>query len=239
VRGLVVLGRAARGHAKLKVRQPLPAVLLVTKSRALRERPELLEILADELNVKAVRFVDDPSRYVTFEVKPRFDVLGPKYGPAVQAIARAVRTLDPVQVLRAFDADGRLTLSVDGQEVVLSRDDVEARMHEARGYAAEGAGGEFAVLETDLTPALLQEGQAREVVHQVQTLRKDADLAVDDRIVLHYEGPLDPLLAAHRDYIMRETLAVELRAGLPAGAPARDIRLDGVNIRLSIARRQA
>ena len=238
VRGLVVLGRAARGHAKLKVRQPLPAVLLVTKSRGLRERPELLEILADELNVKAVRFVDDPSRYVTFEVKPRFDILGPKYGAAVQAIARAVRALDPVQVLGAFDADGRLTLSVDGQEVVLSRDDVEARMHEARGYAAEGAGGEFAILETDLTPALLQEGQARELVHQVQTLRRDADLAVDDRIVLHYEGPLDPLLAAHRDYIMRETLTVELRAGLPAGAPARDIRLDGVNIRLSIARRQ-
>ncbi|HEU4798869.1 MAG TPA: DUF5915 domain-containing protein, partial [bacterium] len=97
-----------------------------------------------------------------------------------------------------------------------------------------GAGGEFAILETNLTPELVLEGQARELVHQVQTLRKDADLAVDDRIVLHYDGPLEPVLRAHRDYIMRETLTSELRAGLPSKGTARDVRLDGVNIRLSI-----
>jgi isoleucyl-tRNA synthetase len=234
VRTLVALGRAARGHARIKVRQPLPAVLLVTKSRSLRDHQELLEVLADELNVKEVRFIDDPGRYVTFELKPRFDVLGPKYGAMVQSIARAVRAMDPVETLRALDRDGRLSLSVDGQEVALSRDDIEARLHEARGYAAEGAGGEFAILETDLTPELVLEGQARELVHQVQTLRKDADLAVDDRIVLHYEGPLEPVLRAHRDYIMRETLTSELRAGLPSKGTARDVKLDGVNIRLSI-----
>lgn len=236
VRRLVTLGRAARGHAKVKVRQPLPAVLLVTTSPTLAQRPELLAILADELNVKAVRFVDDPGRYVAFEVKPRFDVLGPKHGAAVQAIARAVRTLDPVATLRALDRDGHLVLSVDGQEVVLSRDDLETRMHEARGYAAEGQGGEFAILETELSAALLLEGQARELVHQVQTLRKAAALAVDDRIVLHYDGALEPVLEAYRDYIMRETLAVDLRRGLPAAAPARDVRLDGENIRLAVMR---
>ncbi len=234
VRTLVALGRAARGHARIKVRQPLPAVLLVTKSRSLRDHQELLEVLADELNVKAVRFVDDPSRYVTFEVKPRFDVLGPKHGAKVQDIARALRAVDPVAALEALRRDGRLTLSVDGQDVVLSHDDIEPRMHETRGYAAEGAGGEFAILETNLTPELVLEGQARELVHQVQTLRKDADLAVDDRIVLHYEGPLEPVLQAHRDYIMRETLTSELRAGLPSKGTAREVRLDGVNIRLSI-----
>ncbi|HEU5298595.1 MAG TPA: class I tRNA ligase family protein, partial [bacterium] len=239
VRGLVVRGRAARGHAKLKVRQPLPAVLLVTKVHSLRKRPELLEILADELNVKAVRFVDDPGRYVSFEVKPRFDVLGPKYGAVVQEIARSLRKVDPGAALQTLERDGRLILAVDNQDVVLSRDDLETRMHEARGYAAEGSGGEFAILETELTPELLLEGQARELVHQVQGLRKEADLAVDDRIVLHYDGAIDPLVAAHRDYIMRETLAVELRAGLPAGAPVHDVRLDGVNIRLTIARRTA
>jgi isoleucyl-tRNA synthetase len=239
VRGLVALGRAARGHARLKVRQPLPAVLLVTKARGLRERGELLEILADELNVKAVRFVDDPSRYVSFEVRPRFEVLGPRYGALVQTIARRIREMNPAGVLRTLERDGGLTLSVDGREVRLSRDDVDARLHEAKGYAAEGAGGEFAILETDLTPDLLLEGQARELVHQVQGMRKEADFAVDDRIVLHYEGPLDPLLAAHRDYIMHETLAVDLRRGLPPDARARAVRLDGVNIRLTIARRSS
>ncbi|HXF81980.1 MAG TPA: class I tRNA ligase family protein [bacterium] len=236
LRQLVALGRAARGRARIKVRQPLPAVLLVTKAQGLRRRPELIEMLADELNVKAVRFVEDPSPYVSFEVKPRFDVLGPKYGGAVQAIARALRQLDPAEVLRTFERDGQLTIALDGRPVTLSRDEVDARLHETRGYAAEGAGGEFAILETVLSPQLLLEGQAREFVHQVQGLRKEAALAVDDRIVVHYEGPLEPLLDAHRDDIMREVLAVELRRGLPAGLPAREVRLDGVRIRLAIAR---
>jgi len=236
VRRLVALGRAARGQAKLKVRQPLPAVLLVTRAGELRQRGELLEILADELNVKAIQFVDDPGRYVTFEVKPRFEVLGPKYGALVQAVAAHLRTVDPGLALQALERDGHLRLSIDGRAIVLSRDDLEIRMHSSRGYAAEGADGEFAILETVLTPELLLEGLARELVHQVQTLRKDENLAVDDRIILHYEGPLQDLLASHREYVMRETLAVELREGLPAGAPAHALRLDGVTVRLSLAR---
>ncbi|MDQ7843231.1 MAG: class I tRNA ligase family protein [Armatimonadota bacterium] len=236
VRRLVTLGRAARGQARLKVRQPLPAVLLVTKSAGLRERADLLDILADELNVKAVRFVDDPGRYVTFEVKPRFEVLGPRYGAVVQAIARQLRTLDPGAALQALARDGRLRLSVDGRDVVLTPEELEIRMQSTRGYAAEGADGEFAILETALTPDLVLEGRARELVHQVQTLRKELNLAVNDRIVLHYEGPLQDLLAAHREYIMRETLTVEVREGVPAGQPARTLQLDGAQVRLALAR---
>jgi len=236
VRRLVALGRAARGQARLKVRQPLPAVLLVTKSARLRERADLIEILADELNVKAVRFVDDPGRYVTFEVKPRFEVLGPRYGAFVQAIARHLRTVDPGVALQTLARHGHLTLSVDGREVVLSGEDLETRLHSTRGYAAEGADGEFAILETLLTPDLVLEGQARELVHQVQTLRKEAELAVSDRIVLYYEGPLQDLLAAYGEYIRRETLAVELREGLPSGQPAHTLQLDGAQVRLALAR---
>jgi isoleucyl-tRNA synthetase len=91
-------------------------------------------------------------------------------------------------------------------------------------------------LETALTPELILEGRARELVHQVQSLRKEADLAVDDRIILYYEGPLDEVIRAHRDYVMRETLATDLRRGLPPGGAARDVRLDGGSIRLSIVR---
>ncbi len=234
VRTLVTLGRAARGHARIKVRQPLPAVVLVTSRRRLIDRPELLAHLAEELNVKAVRFVDDPSRFVTFEIKPRFEVLGPRFGPRVQSVARAVRTLDPVTALRTLDQEGTLTLSVEGDAVVLSREDLQARMHEARGYAAQGSAGELAILETDLTPELLLEGQARELVHLVQNLRKDAALEVDARIVLHYEGPLDPVLAAHRDYIMRETLTTEIRAGIPPQAHAVVVRVDTDAARVGI-----
>ncbi len=235
VRGLVALGRAARGHARVKVRQPLPAVLLVTRHRAVRDSPELLEQITDELNVKAVRFVEDPSRYVTFEIKPRFDLLGPRYGPRVQAIAGAIRSLDPALAMQALERTGQLTVSVEGEPLALTREELEARMHEAHGYAAEGTGGEFVVLETALTPALVLEGHARELVHQVQQLRKDAGLAVDERIVLHYEGDLDALLRTHGDYVKRETLSVEVRGGLSETLTTREVRLNGGHIRVGIA----
>jgi len=236
VRRLVSLGRAARGHAKLKVRQPLPAVLVVTNHPDLRAHDDLLAHLAEELNVKQVRFVDDPSRYVTYEVKPRFDVLGPRFGPRVQAVASAVRAMDPDTAMHTLELTGGIEVLVDGNMVRLSADDIEARMHETKGYAAEGGHGEFAILETALTPDLVLEGRARELVHQVQTLRKDAGLAVHDRIVLHFEGPLEEVIGVHRDYVMRETLASDVRRGVPSGAAARDVRLDGANVRLSIAR---
>ncbi len=236
VRSLVALGRAARNHARVKVRQVLPAVLLVTRHRRLREHPELLEQITDELNVKSVQFVDDPSRYVTFEIKPRFDLLGPRYGDRVQAVARAIRGLNPATAMETLERAGQLTISVDGEPVVLAREDVEARMHEAQGYAAEGTGGEFAILETTLTPDLILEGQARELVHQIQLLRKDAGLAVDDRIVVHYEGNLDPVLRAHGAYVRRETLSVDVRRGLVDGLTTREMRLNGEYIRVGIAR---
>jgi isoleucyl-tRNA synthetase len=109
-------------------------------------------------------------------------------------------------------------------------------MHEGRGYAAEGQAGEFAILETTLTPELILEGQAREFVHQIQTLRKDAGLAVDDRIVLYYDGPLASLLATHGDHVARETLAAAVQAGLREGLVTRDLRLDDLRVRVGIAR---
>ncbi|HEY3248384.1 MAG TPA: class I tRNA ligase family protein [bacterium] len=238
-RGLVALGRAARSHARVKVRQPLPAVMLVTRHRGLREHPELLVQIADELNVKAVRFLDDPRGYVTFEVKPRFDVLGPRFGPRVQDVARAVRALDPAAAVHHLQADGRVVVPVAGEDVVLTAEDLESRMHEAQGYAAEGASGEFAILETALTPELELEGKARELVHQVQNLRKEAALAVDDRIVLLHDGGLDPVLRVHGGYVERETLAAgfgRLTEGRTAPLLIKEMRLDGENVTVGIAR---
>jgi isoleucyl-tRNA synthetase len=236
-RTLVVLGRAARGRARIKVRQPLPAVLLVTRHRALRDQPELLEHIADELNVKAVRFVDDPARYVSFEIAARFDLLGPRLGARAQEVARALRALDPAAVLRALEQEGRLAVVVDGETVWLSRDEVVARLREARGYAAEGQGGEFAILETTLTPELVLEGQARELVHQLQMLRRDAGLAVNDRIVLFHDGQIGPLLDAHGAYVRREVLAVDVREDHRRAT--REVRLDGRVVRVGLSRAPA
>ena len=107
-------------------------------------------------------------------------------------------------------------------------------MHETRGYAAEGQGGEFAVLETTLTPELVLEGQARELVHQIQNLRREVGLAVDDRIALFHDGGLEPILHAHRAYIERETLAVEVRAD--PGRAQHALQLDGRQVRIGITK---
>ncbi|MDR7404539.1 MAG: DUF5915 domain-containing protein, partial [Armatimonadota bacterium] len=189
---------------------------------------------ADELNVKAVRFVDDPAPYVSVDVSVRFDLAGPRLGARVQEVARALRAMDPADALRTLEREGRLGVPVEGETVWLSRDEVVARLREARGYAAQGEGGEFAILETTLTPDLVLEGQARELVHQLQLLRREAGLAVSDRVVLVHDGQLGPLLDAHGDYVRREILAVDVRAD-PARATAQ-VRLDGQTARVGLIR---
>ncbi|MDQ7840141.1 MAG: isoleucine--tRNA ligase [bacterium] len=238
VRGLVSLGRAARGAAKIRVRQPLSAVLIASRDRNLIERPELIELLADELNVKAVRFVEDASTYVRHEVKPRFDRLGPKHGGRVQAVAAALRALPPEAAAATLASGAGLTLQVEGEPLVVEPDEVEVRLHTAPGYAAEAAGGQVVILETAVGPELAREGQARELVHHVQQLRKEEGLDVSDRIVLYLEGgpELEELLAAHGQYVRAETLTQEVVHVVPATVPAREVRLDGLSIRMAVAR---
>jgi len=238
VRDLVSLGRATRGAAKIRVRQPLSAVLIASRDRNLIERPELIELLADELNVKAVRFVEDASAYVRHEVKPRFDRLGPKHGGRVQAVAAALRALPPEAAAAALASGAGLTLQVEGEPLVVEPDEVEVRLHTAPGYAAEAAGGQVVILETAFGPDLAREGQARELVHHIQQLRKEEGLEVSDRIVLYLEGgpELEDLLAAHGQYVRAETLAQEVVQAAPATVPAREVRLDGLRVRMAVAR---
>ena len=238
LRHLVTLGRAARNKVKIRTRQPLPAVLLVTARDDLRQEPDLLAHLADELNVKAVHFAADAAPYVRYEVKPRFDLLGPKYGKRVQDLARHIAGLDPLAVIRALEGQRLLAVTVDGEEFALAPEEVDVRMHTAPGYAAEGLGGEFAILDTRLTPALIQEGRARELVHQVQQLRKDAGLDLADRIVLFVEGDggVDDLLREHSAYLLRETLGVDLQRQAPADLAVREVHLDGLVARVAVRR---
>jgi isoleucyl-tRNA synthetase len=236
VREVVTLGRAARSAAKLRVRQPLPAVLIAAADPRLRADPELADLLADELNVKQVRFIDDTAEYVQFEVKPRFDKLGPKYGGRVQAIAAAVRALPPREVAGALAAGRGPVVAVAGEQLQLGPDEVETRLRTAAGYAAESAGGHVVILETAVDERLAREGQARELVHHIQQLRKDSGLEVSDRITLYLDGnhELDAAVAAHRDYIMAETLSTAISRTERPGA--REVKVDGLTARIAVER---
>ncbi|MDR7522206.1 MAG: isoleucine--tRNA ligase [Armatimonadota bacterium] len=237
IRELVSLGRAARAAARIRVRQPLPAVLVASQDRTLRVHPELVELLADELNVKAVRFVDDVSGYVTPEVRPRFDRLGPKYGGRVQAVAAALRALPAADVAAALARGEGPTVEVGGEILRLDPDEVDVRLKTAPGYAAEGAGGHVVILETTVDETLAREGWARELVHHIQQLRKERGLDVSDRITLYLDSDQDlhAILAAHRAYIMAETLSVAIVTDARAREGAREVRLDGLVARIAVA----
>ncbi|HVQ26036.1 MAG TPA: DUF5915 domain-containing protein, partial [Planctomycetota bacterium] len=212
---IVSLGRAARNTHNLKTRQPLAAVTLVFAQagpslRAWVER--VRDLLLDELNVKEIRWAAERSEFVRHEVKPIFPVLGKRLGKAMPAVKAALEQADGDALAAALERDGRIVIQVGGEEVALEPHEVEVRLIEKPGLATAGDRELLVVLDTALTPELIGEGRAREVVNRIQTARKDAALDYADRIRVRYAAApeLAAAIAAHRDWIAGETLAAEM-----------------------------
>jgi isoleucyl-tRNA synthetase len=235
VRSLVTLGRAARAQARIRVRQPLPAVLLATRHTELRDQPELLDQIRDELNVKEVRFVEGATDYVTYEAKPRFDVLGPKHGPGVRQIAAALSALPPERV-EALVASGGVTLLIGTESITLGADELDVRAREREGFAAAAGGGDVVILDTHLTPQLFREGLAREVVHHVQQARREAGLAVDQRIVLHLDasGEVAEAVRNYERTIAGEVLATCIVLGRSGGGFQKQVSVYGLPVGIEV-----
>jgi isoleucyl-tRNA synthetase len=242
-RALISLGRAARNAAKLRVRQPLAAATVVDRSGVLdRSAPRaLVEHIRDELNVKDVRFAAAVTSFGRLEVRPRFDLLGPKFGGQITKIVEALRAEGEALLARTPEGEPYRLRLPDGQEVVLERAEVDVRMHWNAGVAGAGEAGSWVVLDTTLTDALVQEGLARELVHQIQQWRKEAGLDIADRITLYYDGDglLGGILRGHGDYVLREILARDAQVGTVPDGPGvhrRTLRLDGREVSLAIVR---
>ncbi len=229
VRQVVSLGRSARTSAKLKVRQPLALVEIIL---ARQDHAAWLEahseLIAEELNIKQVEFTTEADHYVTYQLKPEFKALGPKFGKLAPQVAAAVQKLDAAEARAALDATGEVIVEVEGQPTRLSDQEVQVRLEARPGWsAAQGRAG-VVVVKTELTPELAAEGLIRELIHHVQGLRKQAELPYEARIVLHVDT--DPELQAvverFADTIRRECLADEIRlapsaAGGSAGSEGR------------------
>mgnify|MGYP001229794604 CR=1 FL=1 len=243
-RQLVSLGRAARNDAKLRVRQPLARATMIDRSGLLTRltgpiKDELIGHIGDELNVKHVEFADSPRTLGRLEVRPRFDLLGPKFGGRITGIVEALRAQGEALVEQTPEGEPYRLRLASGEEILLERAEVDVRMRWHQGLTGAGEGGRWVVLETALSEALIREGMARELVHQIQQMRKDAGLEIADRIILYYEGDADlaGLLEAHREYVLREVLAQDAQAGIPAdGGPVhrKTVRLDGHEVQLGI-----
>ncbi len=219
VRDAVSLGRSARKDAKLRVRQPLAEVVVACAPVDAEAMRTHVGLIADELNVKDVRFVSDPAELVEVTVKPNYRTLGPRFGKAMPQVAGAFTELDGAEVVRALDGGGEVTITVNGNVEPVGADDVLREVRPSERYAVAQDGPLAVGLLTELSDGLRQEGRAREVIHAVQAARKAAGLRVEERIRLHLDGSgvLREAIDAFRPHISAETLSVELSVG--HGAP--------------------
>ncbi|HWM93816.1 MAG TPA: isoleucine--tRNA ligase [Thermoanaerobaculia bacterium] len=213
IQRIVRLGHAARNTHSLKTRQPLAAVTLVTASEAL---PGLVtpyaDLLKDELNVRDIHWAAERGEYVRHEVRPIFPKTGPRFGKKMPEVKRALESADGDALARELEQTGKITIEISDGPADLSPEEVEVRLIEREGMATQGDRELLVALDTRLTPELISEGWVREVARSIQTARKDADLDYADRIRVRYKADpeIEAAVEAHRDWIMGETLAVEL-----------------------------
>ena len=182
---IVVIGRACRNTANIKTKQPI-GKMYVKADFALSEY--FVEIIEDELNVKSVEFTEDVSAFTSYTFKPQLRTVGPKYGKYLKQIQQTLASLDGNQAMAKLKAEGALKLDNISDEVVLCEEDLLISMAQKEGYVSDSDGGVTVVLDTNLTPELIEEGMVREIISKLQTMRKEADFEVTDRIHVTYSG---------------------------------------------------
>ncbi len=213
---LVVMGRACRNTSNIKNRQPI-GQMFVKASFGLPEFYQ--EIVADELNVKNIKFTDDVRDFTSYTFKPQLKTVGPKYGKMLGGIKAALDALDGNAAMDEVNETGALKLDVNGQEITLFREDLLIDTAQTEGYVSENDNGITVVLDTNLSEELLEEGFVREIISKIQTMRKEADFEVMDRIRVTYEGTekAEAVFEKYAGQISGEVLADQVVKAEPAG----------------------
>jgi isoleucyl-tRNA synthetase len=234
-RETVRLGLAARGKAKLKVRQPLHEAIVVATGFERGAIERTAEVIRDELNVREMRFVSEVDELGQVEVKPNYRTLGPRFGKQMPMVAAAIAGLDAARASATLRDARTVVITVGGQDHELTAEDLLISMKPLEGYEIEREGSHAVALELELDDDLRAEGWAREVVHAVQAVRRDAGLEVTDRIALTLDGDAGLLDAARtrESYIAAETLAVRVSYDSLDGAEP--VLIDGRNLRVAVA----
>ena len=235
VRLTVELGRAARAQAKAKMRQPLRRAVIVASDAERAAIEARAGLVTAELNVKELDFVSDESELVSYEVKPNYRSLGPRFGKRMPQVAAAVAALDPAHVARVMAEGGEVGIAVDGDEHAIGAEEVTLALQPLDGYEVEAEAGHAVALQLELDDELRREGLAREIVHAVQNARKAAGLDISDRIELSLDGD-EELLAAAREYepyLAGEVLATSVAYDAADSPP---VRVDGRDLRIAVLR---
>ena len=213
---IVVLGRACRNTANIKNRQPI-GTMYVKAEKAMDKF--YTDIIADELNVKEVKFADDVESFISYSFKPQLRTVGPKYGKLLNGIRTALSEIDGTAAMKELRDNGVLVLDIAGNRVELAEEDLLIETAQSEGYVTETDGETSVVLDTNLTPELIQEGFVREIISKVQTMRKEAGFEVMDKIIVYAKDndKIMDIMKANQDEIKREVLAENIVLGEAEG----------------------
>lgn len=204
IRDICSLGRFAREEAKIKVRQPISELILDSNDE--ETIGNLQVIIKEELNVKNIIFIKDMDKYMEYIVKPNFREVGKLFGPKVNMFAETLKTLSHDEISKLRNEEIEIVFDGNTIKVVPNMVDINVKVKE--GYCSSNNGKTFVILNTELTDELILEGIARELIRKIQSMRKEMDLVITDRINVYYNGPekLEETLLKHSDFIKNETL---------------------------------
>ena len=229
---VVVMGRACRNTANIKNRQPIGNMFV----KAPKELPEYFaEIIRDELNVKKVTFTSDVSDFISYSFKPQLKTVGPKYGKLLGGIRQALPALDGSKAMKELKESGVLKLDINGSEVVLAEEDLLIETVQTEGYVSENNGDISVVLDTNLTPELIEEGFVRELISKIQNMRKEAGFEVMDKICVSVKdnSKIIEILQKYEAQVKDEVLAEKVLYGETTGY-TRDWNINGESVTMAV-----
>ncbi|MCX8129974.1 MAG: isoleucine--tRNA ligase [Clostridia bacterium] len=230
---LVVLGRACRNSANIKNRQPIGKMY----AKADFELPaDYKELIADELNVKEIIFTDDASHFTTYKFKPQLKTLGPRYGKLVPQIGQKLTEIDGNEAMNRLRSGQNISFVLEGTEIVLVETDLLIETIQKQGFVTETEKDVTVVLDTNITPELLEEGFVREIISKVQTMRKEAGFEVQDHIRLYYSenDRIAEIISKNRDLIAEEVLADEVSEGRSEQGYNKDWNVNGESVNMTV-----
>lgn len=227
---VVVEGRAARNAANIKNRQPM-SVMYVKAEQELTE--DYQAIIKEELNIKNITFTKDVEGFTTYTFKPQLRTLGKKYGKLVPKIGEALKAVDGNAFMDILKTKGKATLTIDGEEVILEQDDVLVDTAEKDGFVTSKNNNVTVVIDTNLTPELIEEGFVREIISKIQTMRKEANFEVMDKIKVYYDGSAKIAEIIANNNIKTDVLAEEFISG-KGGSYIKEWNINGEKVTLGV-----
>ncbi|MCR4429072.1 MAG: isoleucine--tRNA ligase [Caldiserica bacterium] len=237
VKRIVSMGRAARNKASIKVRQPLPTLILVGLENGEKEVVlDLKDLILEELNIKELVFEDRAKGMQEINLLPNLPLLGPKYGKKLPQIKEALSKLDGEKAAQEILEGRNLELTLPGEIISLEPSEVLIQRKDLPGFAAEAEGSHLVVLDTKISPELQKEGWARDIAHTIQLLRKEAHFNVEDRIITYFraDSPLKEVFQEFSDYLKKETLSEELVPRIKDGIFQKDLEIEGFPLKIAL-----